>query len=87
MHDDVQTLQLVYDDGLRDFSLFENATGRMPKFENGPPHPISVGDNDGFYAEIGGETIVTWDAGGLNLTLVGDLPAKELGEIGASLKP
>jgi sigma-E factor negative regulatory protein RseB len=87
VHDDVQTLQLVYDDGLRDFSLFENATGRMPKFENGLPHPISVGDDDGFYAEIGGETIVTWNAGGLNLTLVGDLPAKELGEIGASLKP
>ncbi len=87
VHDDVQTLQLVYDDGLRDFSLFENATGRMPKFENGLPHPISVGDDDGFYAAIGGETIVTWDSGGLNLTLVGDLPAKELGEIGASLKP
>jgi outer membrane lipoprotein-sorting protein len=32
MHDTVQTLQLVYDDGLRDFSLFENATGRLPKF-------------------------------------------------------
>lgn len=87
VHDDVETLQLVYDDGLRDFSLFENATGRMPKFENGSPHPIPVGDNDGFYAEIGGETIVSWDSAGLNLTMVGDLPAKELSQIGASLKP
>ena len=87
MHDAVQTLQLVYADGLRDFSLFENATGRLPKFENGQPHAITVGDQDGYYAEVGGETIVSWNAGGLNLTLVGDLPAKELGAIGASLKP
>jgi outer membrane lipoprotein-sorting protein len=86
-HDAVQTLQLVYDDGLRDFSLFENATGRIPKFDNGAPHPIAVGDQDGYYSEAGNETIVTWNAGGLNLTLVGDLPAKELSAIGASLKP
>jgi outer membrane lipoprotein-sorting protein len=86
-HDAVQTLQLVYDDGLRDFSLFENSTGRIPKFDNGAPHPIAVGDQDGFYAEVGNETIVSWNAGGLNLTLVGDLPAKELSAIGASLKP
>ncbi|HEY7980531.1 MAG TPA: sigma-E factor regulatory protein RseB domain-containing protein [Candidatus Eremiobacteraceae bacterium] len=86
-HDAVQTLQIVYDDGLRDFSLFENATGRIPKFDNGAPHPIAVGDQDGFYSEAGNETIVSWNAGGLNLTLVGDLPAKELSAIGASLKP
>jgi outer membrane lipoprotein-sorting protein len=86
-HDAVQTLQLVYDDGLRDFSLFENSTGRIPKFDNGAPHAIAVGDEDGFYAEAGNETIVSWKAGGLNLTLVGDLPAKELSAIGASLKP
>ena len=87
VHDDVQTLQLVYNDGLRDFSLFENATGRMPKFENGAPHAIAVGDEDGSFAEVGGETILSWDSGGLNLTLVGDLSAKELSAIGASLKP
>jgi outer membrane lipoprotein-sorting protein len=87
IHDAVQTLQLVYDDGLRDFSLFENATGRLPKFENGPPHAIAVGDDDGSYAEVGGETIVSWNSGGLNLTLVGDLTVNELSAIGASLKP
>lgn len=87
MHDAVQTLQLVYDDGLRDFSLFENATGRLPKFENGSPHAISVGDNDGKYAEVGSETILSWNSKGLNLTLVGSLSVKELSAIGASLKP
>jgi len=87
MHDAVQTLQLVYDDGLRDFSLFENATGRLPKFENGSRHAITVGGNDGYYAEVGRETILSWNSSGLNLTLVGDLPTKELSAIGASLKP
>jgi outer membrane lipoprotein-sorting protein len=87
MHDAVQTLQIVYDDGLRDFSLFENATGRLPKFENGARHAVAVGNDDGYYAEVGGETILSWNSSGLNLTLVGDLPTKELTAIGASLKP
>jgi len=87
VNDSVQTLQLVYDDGLRDFSLFENATGRLPKFDNGSPHATSVGDNDGKYAEVGSETILSWNSNGLNLTLVGDLSVKELSAIGASLKP
>jgi outer membrane lipoprotein-sorting protein len=86
MHDGVQTLQIVYDDGLRDFSLFENATAKLPTFEGVTPKKLDVGGTDGYAADFGGETLVTWNAGKLNLTLVGDLTAKELAAIGASIK-
>lgn len=86
LHDSVQTLQMVYDDGLRDFSLFENSTHNLPSFEGMTPKPIAVGDAQGQTADFGGETLVTWNAGDLNLTLVGDLSAKELAAIGASIK-
>ena len=86
LHDGVQTLQIVYDDGLRDFSLFENATARLPTFEGVTPKKMDVGGTDAYAADFGGETLVTWNAGKLNLTLVGDLTAKELAAIGASIK-
>ncbi|HLJ82837.1 MAG TPA: sigma-E factor regulatory protein RseB domain-containing protein [Candidatus Eremiobacteraceae bacterium] len=86
VHDGIQTLQIVYDDGLRDFSLFENATARLPTFEGMTPKKIDVGGKDGYAADFGGETLVTWNAGKLNLTLVGDLTAKELAAVGASIK-
>ncbi len=86
LHEGVQTLQIVYDDGLRDFSLFENATHRLPTFEGVTPKSIAVGSADGYSADFGGETLVTWNAGNLNLTLVGDLAPRELAAIGASIK-
>jgi len=86
-HSGVQTLQIVYGDGLRDFSLFENSTSRLPTFDNAQPKKVTVGDADGASVDMGGETLLSWNASGLNLTLVGDLPVKELAKIGASLKP
>lgn len=83
----VQTVQLVYTDGIRSFSLFENDTGRLPQFESAKPKAIVVGDISGEYAYLGSDTLVSWNAGALNLTLVGDLSPRELAKIGASLKP
>ncbi len=85
--DGIDTVELVYGDGLRNFSLFENATGRMPRFDRATPKPIPVGDANGQYADVGGQTLVSWNAGGLNLTIVGNLSAKEIARIGASIHP
>jgi outer membrane lipoprotein-sorting protein len=81
----IQTIQLLYTDGLRDFSVFENSTQRLPKLDNSSP--IDVGDASGQTAELAGETLVTWNAGGLNVTMVGDFTPRELARIGASIRP
>ena len=81
----IQTVQLLYTDGLRDFSVFENATDRLPQLES--PKSIAVDDAMGETDEIAGETLLSWNAGGLNITLVGDMPARILARIGASVRP
>ena len=86
-HDGVNTVELVYGDGLRTFSLFENATGRLPRFEQGEAEPIHIGDVSGKYAEVSGQALASWNAGGLNFTIVGDLSTKEISKIGASIHP
>lgn len=86
-HDGVNTVEFVYSDGLRTFSLFENATGRLPRFDRSTPKPIDIGDAKGLYADVAGQTLASWNARGLNLTIVGDLSAKEIATIGASIHP
>ncbi len=86
-HGGVQTVEFVYGDGLRTFSLFENATGSLPRFDRTTPKPIDVGKARGAYAEVAGQTLVSWNAGGFNLTIVGDLSLKEISKIGASIHP
>jgi sigma-E factor negative regulatory protein RseB len=81
----VQTVQFVYSDGLRSLSLFENSTGRYPAFDDPAPKTLAVGKQDGKYTLVDGQTLLTWNAGGLNFIMVGDLPLKELAHIGASL--
>lgn len=81
----VQTVQFVYSDGLRSLSLFENPSGRYPSFDDPAPKALAVGRQDGKYTSVSGQTLLTWNAGGLNFIMVGDLPAKELAHIGASL--
>ena len=81
----IQTVQLLYTDGLRDFSVFENATDRLPDLAS--PRKFDVDDTNGVTDELEGETLLSWNAGGLNITLVGDMPARVLARIGASVKP
>jgi outer membrane lipoprotein-sorting protein len=84
---DVQTVQLVYGDGLRTFSLFENGTSRLPSFDQATPKPVQVGELSAEYADVDGQTLVSWNDDGLNLTIVGDLSEKESATIGASIHP
>ena len=71
-HDGINTVEFVYTDGLRSFSS---------------PKPIQVGDQNGAFADVSGQTLVSWNESGLNLTIVGDLSSKEMAKIGASISP
>ena len=81
----IQTVQLLYSDGLRDFSVFENATDRLPDLTS--PQQFDIDDTTGITDEIAGETLLSWNAYNLNITLVGDMPARLLARIGASVRP
>jgi negative regulator of sigma E activity len=83
----VRTLHLVYSDGLRAISLFENAKGAAADFGALPPHTVRFEDHEGQYVEDGPTTLLTWKEKGLYFALVGDLLRNELIEIAKSVVP
>ena len=83
----VRTLHLVYSDGLRGISLFQNATGAAADFGSLPPHIIYFENHDAQYVEDGPTTLLTWQEKGLHFALVGDLLRNELVEIAKSVVP
>ncbi len=84
-HNGIKTVQLVYGDGLRTFSLFENATGRLPAFRGATTRLVQIAHADGQSADVEGQTVVSWNSGGLNLTIVGSVSEHESELIGASI--
>src|SRR5271165_481269 len=83
----VRTLHLLYSDGLRTISLFENATGAAADFGTLHPTTIHFQGHDAQYVEDGPTTLLTWKEHGLYFALVGDLMRNELIEIGKSVVP
>lgn len=84
---DVRSLHLVYSDGLRSLSLFENATGAAADFGSLHPKTTHFEDHDAEYVEDGPTTLLTWKEHGIHFALVGDLQRAELVQIGKSVIP
>jgi negative regulator of sigma E activity len=83
----VRTLHLLYSDGLRSISLFENATDAAADFGALRPKPISFEGHDAEYVEDGPTTLLTWKEHNIYFALVGDLLRNELVEIAKSVVP
>ena len=83
----VRTLHLIYSDGLRSVSLFQNARDAAADFGTLRPKPISFENHDAEYVEDGPTTLLTWKEHGLHFALVGDLLRTELVEIARSIVP
>ncbi len=81
----IPTLQLLYSDGIRTVSLFENAGEVAVDLQPLHPQPASISGHDAHYAEQGPNTLLTWADGPLHFALVGDLRIDELQRIAASL--
>jgi negative regulator of sigma E activity len=81
----VRTLHLLYSDGLRSISLFENATGAAADFGTLRPKTIYFEGHDAQYVEDGPTTLLTWKEHHLNFALVGDLMRNELVQIAKSV--
>ncbi len=83
----VRSLHLVYSDGLRTLSLFENANGAAADFGTLRPHTVTFEGHDGRYVEDGPTTLLAWNEHSLHFALVGDLQRAELIEIAKSVVP
>ena len=81
----IKTLHLLYSDGIRSLSLFENAANAAPDFGKLQPVSIKVGSRDARYVNDGTTTVLSWKDKGLVFTLVGDLDVKDLTAIAGSV--
>jgi negative regulator of sigma E activity len=84
---DVRNLHLIYSDGVRTLSLFENATNRVADFGTLKPQTTYFDNHDAKYVRDGPTTLLAWREEGLSFTLVGDLELKELVRIAISVVP
>jgi negative regulator of sigma E activity len=83
----VKTLHLLYSDGLRSISLFENATGAAADFGALRPKETAFEGHDAQYVEDGPTTLLTWNEHDLHFALVGDELLPELIAIAKSVVP
>jgi outer membrane lipoprotein-sorting protein len=83
----VKTLHLLYSDGLRTLSLFQNARGAAADFGKLKPSTTHFEGHDAEYVEDGPTTLLTWRETGLYFALVSDLSLRELTRIAISVVP
>ncbi len=83
----VRTLHLLYSDGIRTVSLFQNAGNANVGFSKLHVESAKIGNHAAKYAHDGPTTLLAWSAAGLHFTLVGDLNRSELEKIAASVAP
>lgn len=81
----IRTLHLLYSDGIRTVSLFENAGGAAVDLSRFNVHQAKVENNDAQYVEQGATTLLAWTQERLHCTLVGELGREELIRIAASV--
>lgn len=83
----VRNLHLVYSDGVRTVSLFENNAAAAADFGALKPATVKFDGHDASYVKDGPTTLLSWQEKGLAFALVGDLDLKELIQIGSSIVP
>lgn len=83
----VKNLHLIYSDGIRTLSIFENATGRATDFSKMQPRATSIEGREASYVRDGPTTLLAWREHNLTFAVVGDLDLKELIQIAASVVP
>jgi outer membrane lipoprotein-sorting protein len=83
----VRNLHLIYSDGVRTLSLFENATNRLANFGALKVQTTNFDNHDAKYVRDGPTMLLVWREEGLSFTLVGDLELKELVRIAISVVP
>ena len=83
----VRTLHVLYSDGIRTVSLFENSRPTVMDMTQLEPEPLSIGGRSGEYAEDGETSLLSWSDGTLHYALVGDLQLTDLRRIAGAIAP
>lgn len=81
----VRTLHVLYSDGLRTVSLFENNGGAAVNMARMHAQATTVAGHDATYAQRGPTTLLAWRDGDLHYALVGELRLDELERIASSI--
>ncbi|HTV72511.1 MAG TPA: sigma-E factor regulatory protein RseB domain-containing protein [Candidatus Acidoferrales bacterium] len=83
----IKSLHLMYSDGLRTISLFENDRGAAANFGEFTPKETTFEGHGAQYIEDGPTTLLTWEEHGLHFALVGDLELTALVQVAISVVP
>ncbi|HUA07913.1 MAG TPA: sigma-E factor regulatory protein RseB domain-containing protein [Candidatus Acidoferrales bacterium] len=83
----VPTLHLLYSDGIRTFSFFQNERDAAIDLSHFRAAATNVANHPAQYVEDGPTTLLAWSDGNRHFALVGDLSLSELERIGASVLP
>ena len=83
----VRTAHLLYCDGLRTVSLFENAQASTLEAATLRPRTMRVGAYEAEYAEDGSTALLAWSDGSLHYTLVGEVGQVDLPHLAAAMTP
>lgn len=81
----VRTVHLLYSDGIRTFSLFENAQASRLDAGHLQTQALRIGDRDGEYAQDGADALLAWSDGTLHYTLVGETELVDLPHLAAAI--
>jgi negative regulator of sigma E activity len=82
-----KNLHLLYSDGIRSLSLFENNADSEPDFGGVKPSITHFEGHDAQYVKDGPTTLLAWRERGIAFTLIGDLDLKKLTAIATSVVP
>ncbi len=82
----VRSLHLLYSDGLRTVSLFENAQASTLDVAQLRPETLTVGGTSALYAEDGATALLAWSDRTLHYTLVGDVGLVDLRRLAQSME-
>jgi outer membrane lipoprotein-sorting protein len=83
----LQNLHILYSDGIRALSLFENNTDAAADFGDVTPTVTHFEGHEAEYVTSGPTTLLSWRERGLAFALVGDLDLKEMTDIAISVVP
>jgi len=83
----VPTLHLIYSDGIRTVSLFQNEKDAAVDLSHYHAISTTVADHPAHYVEDGPTVLLAWADGNRHFALVGELSLAELEKIGASVLP
>jgi negative regulator of sigma E activity len=83
----LRNLHILYSDGIRTLSLFENNANSEPDFGGVKPSVVEFDGHEAQYVKDGPTTLLTWRENGLAFALVGDLDLKKLTAIAVSVVP